>query len=215
MKITKIILFIWLLAGQSVLAAPVTVPNTFSAGTPAKASEVNANFTALSNAVNNLPTPLMVYDSTGKVVGQYVYNGNGSDSAVYIRSNNLGFLVGYTNPLSVDHNWIGLQDRLFTWDGSQSFSLNMYFKSPDCTGDVYFQSPNGYMRNINTAVFTTLDNTIAYIVGDKFEYTRLFSSMSGSTCHTLVNDNVVGFVAKAIGTFDLSTLNLTPPFSVH
>lgn len=41
------------------LAAPaawaqVTVPNTFTAGTPAKASEVNANFTALANAINNL-----------------------------------------------------------------------------------------------------------------------------------------------------------------
>ncbi len=40
--------------GISVLAyATVTIPNTFTSGTTAKSSEVNANFTALADAMNN------------------------------------------------------------------------------------------------------------------------------------------------------------------
>jgi len=38
------------------LAATVTIPNTFTSGTTAVAADVNANFTALSNAYNALHT---------------------------------------------------------------------------------------------------------------------------------------------------------------
>ena len=37
----------------NVIAGPVTIPNTFTAGTPARAAEVNANFTAVATAVND------------------------------------------------------------------------------------------------------------------------------------------------------------------
>jgi endosialidase-like protein len=45
-----------LLAGLSAypaFAGPVTIPNTFTAGTPARAGEVNANFNAVATAVND------------------------------------------------------------------------------------------------------------------------------------------------------------------
>jgi len=36
-----------------VIAGPVTIPNSFTAGTPARAAEVNSNFTAVATAVND------------------------------------------------------------------------------------------------------------------------------------------------------------------
>ncbi|MDN5923889.1 MAG: hypothetical protein L0H70_02690 [Xanthomonadales bacterium] len=44
--------------------AQVSVPNTFVANTPAKASEVNANFTALVNAINTLQATVTTQQQT-------------------------------------------------------------------------------------------------------------------------------------------------------
>ena len=46
-----------LLVASFSVVADTKVPNIFTDGTPAKASEVNANFDALENAVDALPTP--------------------------------------------------------------------------------------------------------------------------------------------------------------
>ena len=50
----KKITFITVLAVIGSLAMAVDVPNTFSPGTPIKSAEINANFTALKNAVTTL-----------------------------------------------------------------------------------------------------------------------------------------------------------------
>lgn len=42
-----------LLAGSLAQAGTLTIPNTFTAGTPAKAAEVNQNFTAVKAAVDS------------------------------------------------------------------------------------------------------------------------------------------------------------------
>ena len=49
---TSILLLALLLSVTSSAQAQVTIPNTFTDGTPALASEVNANFQALASAVN-------------------------------------------------------------------------------------------------------------------------------------------------------------------
>ena len=53
----RCLLFVVLAAFTFGSVADTKVPNIFTDGTPAKASEVNANFDALENAVDALPTP--------------------------------------------------------------------------------------------------------------------------------------------------------------
>jgi len=50
---TRYILIGLLTAGSMAMAGEVIIPNTFKANTPAKAAEVNANFTAVKNAVKD------------------------------------------------------------------------------------------------------------------------------------------------------------------
>jgi hypothetical protein len=56
--------------------AQVTVPNTFTSGTPAKASEVNANFQALATAINSLSDRVAKVEGTitaADVIGTYQF----------------------------------------------------------------------------------------------------------------------------------------------
>lgn len=53
-RITKTIVALTAsLVGSSVVAQTLSVPNTFQAGTPARAAEVNANFSTIANGVND------------------------------------------------------------------------------------------------------------------------------------------------------------------
>ena len=52
MKPTRNILFGFVVASTSLMAGSVTIPNSFTANTTAKASEVNANFSAVKTAVD-------------------------------------------------------------------------------------------------------------------------------------------------------------------
>ena len=55
MKLLKALMIAGIVSTSAGTAlAQTTVPNTFTAGTTASASQVNANFTALANAINNL-----------------------------------------------------------------------------------------------------------------------------------------------------------------
>lgn len=62
------------------VAAPVTIPHTFTAGTPANAAHVNANFQALVTAINTLSDRVDRLDGTtpvtaADVVGTYTLSG--------------------------------------------------------------------------------------------------------------------------------------------
>lgn len=63
------------LAGTA--SAQVSVPNTFAAGTPARAAEVNANFQALVTAMNSLSTRVSKLEGnivSSDLVGTYTVN---------------------------------------------------------------------------------------------------------------------------------------------
>lgn len=59
----ELIFIISVLVSLSTYADPLTVPNTFNSGTPARASEVNANFGAVVSSVNNLDGRLKAIES--------------------------------------------------------------------------------------------------------------------------------------------------------
>jgi len=48
---------------QSAYAAPLTIPNTFTANTPAVAADVNANFAATATSVNDIETRLAALEA--------------------------------------------------------------------------------------------------------------------------------------------------------
>lgn len=63
---------------MSAQAADVTIPNKFTAGTPARAAQVNDNFSALASAVNTMNARLSALESavtSADVIGTYDFNG--------------------------------------------------------------------------------------------------------------------------------------------
>jgi hypothetical protein len=68
-KETKIVailavVFVLVVISRNAYAADLTVPHTFSPGTPAKSSEVNENFTTIYNAVNALQRQIGTTDTS-------------------------------------------------------------------------------------------------------------------------------------------------------
>ena len=85
MKSLKITILSAALSFSSVYAAAVTVPNTFTAGTPAKAADVNANFTALANAINSSAGDITALQSAMATAG-FNYRNTWSASTTYAKN---------------------------------------------------------------------------------------------------------------------------------
>lgn len=109
----------------------VSVPNTFVAGDPARASEVNANFAALENAVTNLEQAMaaasgvpVVFDANDKLVG--------------VLTNISTINHGYGSIMHVDDNGYVWN---FQTDGSLRIptTSDVYYSGSSCTGIAYVQ----------------------------------------------------------------------------
>ncbi len=61
------VLFVFLLSPSTIIADTITKPHTFTAGNPALASEVNANFDTVYDQVNKMGTSIDVDQVTGNV----------------------------------------------------------------------------------------------------------------------------------------------------
>jgi hypothetical protein len=120
-SVSVLLVSIW---STGALAQVVTVPNTFSAGTPISASQVNANFESLGSAINKgipgyetvtsqtfsipanttMMTQFTANCPTGKVVlgGGFYLGGAGlvQQSQPTVGGGLWGWLVGANNPIN-------------------------------------------------------------------------------------------------------------------
>lgn len=182
-----------LLAGIAA-AGPIVVPNTFTAGTPAKAEDVNANFTALANgintnsqtitslqtAVNNIPAGpqgpagpagpagpgvMLVQDSAGKTVGSYFM----APYDPYAQSN------GFTVPGSTPDEFVFIRTsgpsfavRVTSAQLGAQVTYDVSFVSTDCTGQAYLTVEPYLPGSLQVAPmlsFAAVLGTTAYIGG--------------------------------------------------
>jgi len=198
----KLSFIIGVLASLACYADPVTVPNTFNAGTPAKASEVNANFAALANAVNAAPKPPMLYDSTGKAIGQLV----GLDGRSYVNLISDVELV----QVEVSRNGFGM-----IIPNTYRKPERVFFKTYDCTGPESYEDVIGDNTLIRTAlVANESGKTVAKVLGDAFSGSEIHTSRGVNDSACFVGDGSSYYpYASVIRTIDLS--GFVPPFSIH
>ena len=94
----------------------VTVPNSFTSGTPAKASEVNANFQALATAVNNLNARIAKLEgniTSSDIVGTYKITSLNIEN--YITTNSSGTLYQKSD-------YVVSGTAVFNTDGTLTFN---------------------------------------------------------------------------------------------
>jgi hypothetical protein len=192
-------IFALVLLAQASNAPTVTVPNTFTPGTPAKAEDVNANFTALATAINNAVMPVVVQDSAGHVIGPYMplfFGGAMDGEGVFIRNASTPFVV----QVSIDG---------FTSGGS------LLYTTADCSGQAYvLAGPAPKYTLLNSAI--VLNNT-AYVIQYAAETTITFGSqntLNGSTLQCAATSGS-GTAAPVIATVNLTSLGYVPPFSLR
>lgn len=97
--IAMFVFFSLTLAGGICLAATVTIPHSFTAGTPAMASQVNANFEAIANAINGTVLP------SGSTANRLVVSkaGTGADGSFTTISDALASVTPTAeNPVLID-----------------------------------------------------------------------------------------------------------------
>jgi len=107
-----------LLVLSGVGLAQTTVPNTFTAGTAAKASEVNANFQALATAIDNLGSRVSKLEgtlSTADVAGTYAFASLEVETFT-------GANVNVASSLGIVHHQNGNGTFTFNANGTFTFS---------------------------------------------------------------------------------------------
>lgn len=81
------------LLATSALAAELTIPNSFSSGSPARASEVNDNFSATADAVNDNDARIAVNESQISGNSDSIAQLSAASGVAYAPSTNSSFFV--------------------------------------------------------------------------------------------------------------------------
>jgi hypothetical protein len=203
----------------------VTVPNTFVAGTPAKASDVNANFTAVVNGINahgqsiatlqtnvqslqnaqsGATTPMIVKDSAGHIVGPYIPMLPNSIAApplnegVFIRTSAASFALMLTNQ-------------------SLGGGGALWYTTSDCTGTAYVV-PSGTWSSEQTLNYAAVINNTAYVFHwSGFTSVSLASeqTFNGTSLQCAPQTATTTGALPVVASVDLSALGFVPPFSVQ
>jgi len=83
---TKAIGMALILGATSATAAPLTIPNTFTAATPIVAADVNANFSATATSVNDIETRLAALEAANTPPNMVSVKGTWAFSINYFQS---------------------------------------------------------------------------------------------------------------------------------
>ncbi len=142
MKISKIFISAIVLLLSTSVFGQTQVPNTFQSGQPARAAEVNANFSELENAVNQNADDIST-NTAAISANTAAIQGTGSPRVFDGGDNEIGSLVSI-NDNRLTFAIITQQGYLFTMWPRDGMILGtgtaISFASSDCTG-------TGYMAN--------------------------------------------------------------------
>ena len=150
------------------------------------------------------PGAMIVKDSAGKLVGSFFsaanpFGGNLPDEHVFVRTGALSFALHLT------------ASQL----GSPNTTI-VYFTALNCTGTAYMAPVVNFLPVVP---FAGVVNTTAYIGGTTTASysgpSRLYFNGTQVTCEQSQGGLFVGTYVPVVATFDLSTLNLVPPYSVQ
>ncbi len=115
-------------AGSSTWAGSVTIPNTFVAGTTARASEVNANFTAVKTAVddNDAKTPGIDYNHYSIIGGGAISGTTQTVTSVAVTCPTNGYVLASASGMALIVHTSGASSLL-----SYRLTTNATYSIPD------------------------------------------------------------------------------------
>lgn len=135
-----------LLASPLALAGPLTVPNEFAPGTPARSAEVNENFAAIETAVNDNDSRISA--NTAAIEqrgGVLVYDGAGNELGVLVNIADDECCISIATPEGYIFN-VNLTDGSAA--GTSTSAGQLFFESNNCTGTAYHHEPAGFLSRL-------------------------------------------------------------------
>jgi len=174
------VLLAWMSGGA--YAGPVGPLTTFTAGTPAKASEVNGNFTAVSTSVNANDGRITALETTVTPAGNLVL-GTSTAAAGNILKGTAPFIHNF----GTNNTFIGVNAGNFTMIGAENTAMGDSAFLNNTTGDQNIAIGVGALQNNTTGSFNTatgdgaLQNNTAGSTNTASGQSALFNNTTGGS----------------------------------